>query len=381
MSNQKPASFLRIDLHCFENSSGQGVASSGKTDTITPMSPTDTILKFGLRVGRISGAPVRVSFLFVVVAAALIWRLNDIVLGAAISGILLLSVLAHEIAHLVVARSTAGDLDELDLWPLGGLSEPFGRGYWRDHVQTMMAGPFVNALLAATCLMKVSPSEVLPLLNPWTAFPAFTFSDPLPAICSIVFVVNVYLCCINLIPITPFDAGVLVRTWLMTRFSELESRDVMVRLGMTVGSLGLITGFVVDFGALTALSAFVLVFHFRESLRWLETMPQSDFFEYDATDEDRSYRHEEWEDDPDEGGLFAASDGNQPTHEEILERWQRQREQERVDLEREQRVREDRQVDEILQKLHLHGREALDSNEVHLLQRVGDRYRNREHHH
>ncbi len=344
------------------------------------MSPTDTILKFGLRIGRISGAPVRVSFLFVVVAAALIWRLNDVALGTVISLVLLASVLMHEIAHLVVARSTAGDLDELDLWPLGGLSEPFGRGYWRDHVQTMMAGPFVNALLAATCLMRVSPSEMLPLLNPWSPFPAFNFADPLPAICSIVFVVNVYLCGINLLPITPFDAGVLVRTWLMTRFSELESRDVMVRLGMTVGSLGLVTGFVIDFGTLTALSAFVLVFHFRESLRWTETMPQSDFFEYDSAEDDRSYPHEEWDDASDESGLFAGNERDQPTHEEILERWQRQREQERLDLEREQRVREDRQVDEILQKLHLHGREALDKNEVHLLKRVGARYRNREQH-
>ena len=134
----------------FQKSVVQGVASSGKTDTIAAMSPTDTILKFGLRIGRISGAPVRVSFLFVVVAAALIWRLNDVALGTIISLVLLGSVLTHEIAHLVVARSTAGDLDELDLWPLGGLSEPFGRGYWRDHVQTMMAGPFFSRALATT---------------------------------------------------------------------------------------------------------------------------------------------------------------------------------------------------------------------------------------
>ena len=131
------------------------LASGLRTVTIRDMYPTDTILKFGFSPGRISGAKVRVNFLFAVVAVALIWRLNSFEYGLLATAILLFSVLLHEVAHLVVARSTGGEMDELDLWPLGGLSEPFGRGYWRDHVQTMLAGPLINALLAASCLKAV----------------------------------------------------------------------------------------------------------------------------------------------------------------------------------------------------------------------------------
>lgn len=344
------------------------------------MNPTDAILKFGLPIGRLSGVPVRMSFLFVVVGTAAIWRFDSIAIGALTAGVLFVSILAHEMAHLAMARSTAGDIEELDLWPLGGLSEPFGRGFWRDHVKTMMAGPLVNATVAASCLLKITNEEILPLLNPWEGLGRLNTADPASLIFGVTFVVNVYVVLANLIPITPFDAGVLVRTWLTTRFSELESRDVMVRLGLVVGSLGLVTGFVVDFNALTALSAFVIIFHFHESLRWIESPAADEFVDYDSGDDLRSL--ENWHSDSDEDNAFATSDDILgASHEEILERWRRQREDDRHELEQEQRRREDREVDQILEKLHLHGREALDANEVHLLKRVGDRYRNREQQH
>ena len=244
----------------------------------------------------------------------------------------------------------------------------------------MMAGPLVNATIAASCLLKITNEEILPLLNPWEGLGRLNTADPASLIFGVTFVVNVYVVLANLIPITPFDAGVLVRTWLTTRFSELESRDVMVRLGLVVGSLGLVTGFVVDFNALTALSAFVIIFHFHESLRWIESPAADEFVDYDSGDDLRSL--ENWHSDSDEDNAFATSDDLLgASHEEILERWRRQREDDRHELEQEQRRREDREVDQILEKLHLHGREALDANEVHLLKRVGDRYRNREQQH
>lgn len=341
------------------------------------MYPTDTILKFGFPAGRVSGAKLRINFLFAVVTVALIWRFNDFEFGLLASGILLLSVLMHELAHLVVARSTAGEMDELDLWPLGGLSEPFGRGYWRDHMQTMLAGPLVNALLAASCLLKLTPEQVYPLLNPFAPFQPAGETVSAVVVCQMVFSANLILVAANLIPITPFDTGVLLRTYLTTRFSEAESRDVMVRLGLVFGTLGLLTGFILDISSVTALSAVIVVFHFHESLRWIETDSQSDFFEYDFDERESNMS---WPHDS-ENDISIDGDIDEHTHDEILDRWRTQREQERLELEREERQREERQLDEILQKLHVHGRESLSTNEIHLLNRVSDRYRNREQHH
>ena len=67
------------------------------------MNPTDAILKFGLPIGRLSGVPVRMSFLFVVVGTAAIWRFDSIAIGALTAGVLFVSILAHEMAHLAMA--------------------------------------------------------------------------------------------------------------------------------------------------------------------------------------------------------------------------------------------------------------------------------------
>ena len=148
----------------------------------------------------------------------------------------------------------------------------------------------------------------------------------------------------------------------------------MVRLGLVFGTLGLLTGFILDVSTVTAVSAVVIIFHFHESLRWIESVSQNDFFEYDFDDRD----HHGWPDDASEGsGMDSDHDGQ--SHEEILERWRVQREQERMEIEQEERQREERQLDEILRKLHLHGRESLSTNEVHLLNRVSDRFRDRKH--
>ena len=128
----------------------QPLASAGTAVTIRAMYPTDTILKFGFPLGCLGGVKFRISFLLPVAAAALLWRCSqNLYLGLAVVAILSLSVLAHEVAHLLVARSTGGEMDEIDLWPLGGLTEPFGRGYWRDHLQTMLAGPLTNLARSA----------------------------------------------------------------------------------------------------------------------------------------------------------------------------------------------------------------------------------------
>ena len=75
---------------------------------------------------------------------------------------------------------------------------------------------------------------------------------------------------------------------------------------------------------------------------------------------------------------YSADEQNNDT--EILDRWRDQRERERLQQEQEERQREEQQVDEILQKLHQNGRESLSNTELHLLNRVSDRYRNGKQH-
>lgn len=359
------------------------LASAWSAVTIRCMYAIDTILTYGFPLGRLGGARFRVSFLFPVVAVALTWRFRFVELGLEYAllatGILLFSVLLHELAHLVIARSTGGEMDDVLLWPLGGLEEPYGRGYWQDHLQTMLAGPVTNLLLAASCLLIISGDDALRLLNPLTPFYVLQDESLLTSICRLAFVINVCLFAINMIPVTPFDSGVLLRTYLTSRFTEPEGRDLMIRLGLIFGLLGMLTGIMFDFAAVVAVSAFVMILHLHESVRWFETTDRFDDqdeleYSYPVADE----FGEAFEDDGEFFRTEVESDGG---HQEVLDRWRHQREQERVREEREAQEREEQQVDRILQKIHLHGRESLSSNDLHLLKQVSDRYRDRQQHH
>lgn len=352
------------------------LASAGSNVTIPGMYATDTILTFGFPIGRLAGARFRISFLFPIVAIALMWRFNSVEYGLLTCAILLFSVLLHELAHLVVARSTGGEMDEVGLWPLGGLEEPYGRGYWQDHLQTMLAGPVTNLLIALSCLLTIPLAEAAELLNPAVPFSVANGESIATTVCRMAFLINAALFVINLLPITPFDGGVLVRTYLTSRFAEIEGRDLMIRLGLIFGLLGMLTGFVFDLSVVVAISAFVLILHLHENMRWYEAVVQ---YEEPA----------DYESPPDPSEFYAEPFGTQdefgefrdePTHQEVIDRWRTQREQEKLEAENVQRLREEEQVDEILDKLHRHGRESLSSNDLHLLNRVSDRYRNREQH-
>lgn len=340
------------------------------------MYATDTILTFGFPIGRLGGARFRISFLFPMTVVALMWRFDSVDTGLLAGVLLFCSVLLHELAHLVVARSTGDEMDEVAMWPLGGLEEPYGRGYWHDHLKTMLAGPLTNLLIAFSCLLTLTPAEAFSLLDPLTPFSVSDSESLGQTICRLAFLINSCLFLVNLIPVTPFDAGLLLRTYLTARFAEIEGRDLMVRLGLILGLLGILLGFVFDFSTVTAVSGFVLILHLHENLKWYESVDQHErLAEYELSQEMM---------DEYSSAYGGYDDFNEPeessAHQEVIERWRVQKEQEQRDEEHEQRQQEDEQVDQILKKLHIHGREALSSHDLHLLNRVGDRYRDRKQH-
>ncbi|HIF00278.1 MAG: site-2 protease family protein [Fuerstiella sp.] len=338
------------------------------------MYATDTILKFGFPLGVLGGARFRLSFLFPVAMIAIIWRLDNLPLGLLATAILLFSVLIHELAHLLVARSTGGEMDEILLWPLGGLEEPYGRGYLHDHFQTMLAGPLTNLLLALSCMMTLSALEVSPLLSPFSGLEVSNGESLTTTAWRMAFMINWVLFVVNLLPVTPFDGGVLLRTYLSTRFSEGESRDLMVRLGLVLGMFGILAGFVFDISGLVAMSAFVMIIHLHENMRWYEFVSEPDEFS--------EFHVGEKHDGPNTQFFDDESDlSDDPTDSaDVSEDWRLGSEEQRLRQEREERRREEQQVDDILQKLHLNGRDSLSSLELQILNRVSDKYRSRRQH-
>ena len=103
-----------------------------------PPQPSGTVAHMpgrGFRIARIAGIPVKISPLWLVAVALITWSLGagyypgqlpgisplvSYLLGLGSALLLFASILAHELGHAVVARRRSLEVEEIDLWLLGG---------------------------------------------------------------------------------------------------------------------------------------------------------------------------------------------------------------------------------------------------------------------
>src|SRR5205085_1598256 len=108
-------------------------------------------------------------------------------------------ILAHEFGHALVARRAGIEIEEIDLWLLGGVarmrSQPRRAA---DELRFALAGPAVTVVLA----LVFGVAAVL--LGPSTLDTFVTYQA----------VVNVALAAFNLLPALPLDGGRVARALL-----------------------------------------------------------------------------------------------------------------------------------------------------------------------
>ncbi|MBV9799609.1 MAG: hypothetical protein JO039_16300 [Solirubrobacterales bacterium] len=111
------------------------------------------------KVGRIAGIPVGISPWWLVIVALCTWSLGSGYFPAEVKGIsslasyglglasvllLFASILAHEFGHALVARRRGVEVEEIDLWLLGGVSRMRGRPMTADDELPWTRGPRVK---------------------------------------------------------------------------------------------------------------------------------------------------------------------------------------------------------------------------------------------
>jgi Zn-dependent protease len=94
-----------------------------------------------MRIGRLAGIPIGVQPLWVVIVALITFSLGAVYYPDQVSGIspavayalglvsallLFASILLHELGHAVVARRHGVEIEEIDLWLLGGVARMKG---------------------------------------------------------------------------------------------------------------------------------------------------------------------------------------------------------------------------------------------------------------
>lgn len=206
----------------------------------------------GIRVGRLAGIPIGIQPLWLLIVA-----LISVSLGAAyypeeapgiapaaayglglLSALLLFaSILLHELGHAVVARRHGVEIEEIDLWLLGGVARMSGYpDRATDELRFALAGPAVTLAIA---LVFGALALALPAGTP----------DWLRALVDYQAVVNAVILVFNLLPAFPLDGGRVTRALLWWRSGDISSAtETAARIGRGLG-YGMIA-----FGALTFLA-------------------------------------------------------------------------------------------------------------------------------
>lgn len=321
-------------------------------------------------VTRIGPIQIRISLFFLGLLPIFIFRLGWM-LGCTLMAILALSVLLHELGHVCLARWTGGSASEIHLSPIGGLAmvQP-GRTSW-SQIATAAAGPFVNLVLCMALFPKYyAPDALWGILNP-LQLPIAKLSEDriLPDLALLGFSVNWLLLLINLLPILPLDGGRIVRTMLLSRMHpELVDRFA-VQISMVAAGLLAVGGLFGDWSVIVFLGGVLLIVNMVQ------------LFESESIDRDEDsflgYDFSEGYTSLDRSTPSNTSIQPAESHRGLLQQWRERRRQQREQALRRQQEEAERQLDDLLAKVHANGMSSLTSHEQQLLKQVSDLLRER----
>jgi Zn-dependent protease len=177
----------------------------------------------GIPLGRIAGFPVNVNWSVLVILWLFTWSLASTlpttaagystgaywVAGACGATVLLASLLAHELAHAIVARRAGVKVLDVTLWLVGGVTRLGGQAKTpRTAFRIAVAGPATSLLLGAffagagVGLRTLGVGHIVIGVAWWLAG------------------INTLLGVFNLLPGTPLDGGQVLRAWLWRRHGD-----------------------------------------------------------------------------------------------------------------------------------------------------------------
>ncbi|MEU0150411.1 site-2 protease family protein [Micromonospora fulviviridis] len=199
-------------------------------------------MRASFRLGRIAGVPVGVNWSVLVIFLLIAWALSAsqfpraypghsvvayVAAGLAAAVVFFLGLLAHEVAHAVVAKRNGIEVEGITLWLFGGVSELKGEA--RDpgaELRIAGVGPLVSLIIglffgAIAALLALAGVHGLLLGSlSWLAG------------------INVLLAVFNVLPAAPLDGGRLLRAavWKATG-DRTRASVVAARAGWVLGAL------------------------------------------------------------------------------------------------------------------------------------------------
>lgn len=218
----------------------------------------------GIRIAKLFGIKIRIDWSWVLILVLVVWNLSvafsqlhpewdlalSIFMGVIAALLFFLSVLMHELAHSLVAKSQGIPVDSITLFLFGGVAsireEPKSP---RNEFWMAILGPitsfvigFVLLLLAGVSLstqelMQLQPMEILGQFSPLRTI-AFWLGS-----------INIILGLFNMIPGFPLDGGRVLRSilWAITQNLRKATRWASY-VGQAIAWAMIISGIAMIFG-------------------------------------------------------------------------------------------------------------------------------------
>ncbi|HEY4234148.1 MAG TPA: site-2 protease family protein [Lacipirellulaceae bacterium] len=341
-----------------------------------------SIQRWSISLGQWAGIRVRLHIFFVVFAALAIAfsTLPDRDLagdGVLMLAVVLVSVVLHEVAHAIAAIRVGGKVDAIVIGPVGGLVSPRVPDEPEIQLAVAMAGPIIHLLLvvlAASALALAGQSNILGLMHPLDpSSGGLVEGNPWMVLGKLTLWLNWVLLLLNLLPAYPFDGGPILRSMLWPAIGRRSARVVTGRAGMVVALLICAAALLpntsdLDSIVLIRLSLVMLgIFLFFSAHQDLTSGGSDELF-----DEAAGYRvSEDGLDLLDAGGKIDEDD------DAVLVEHQRRPSESRQHDRRAQEMFEDARVDDILARLHDTSLNDLSREELEILERASQRYRQR----
>jgi len=202
-----------------------------------------------IRIGTFAGIAVGVNWSVLVILALFAWELayyvlpstagaptaTDWVAGVIGAVVLLVSLLAHEVSHALVARHNGVGVRSITLWMFGGVAQLEGEAHTAGaDFRIAAVGPGTSVVLAvgfgaAQLVVSAAGGHGLPV-----------------AVLSWLWRINLLLAAFNLIPAAPLDGGRILRAGLWHHWGDrLRASVTAARAGrgfavvlIAVGALG-----------------------------------------------------------------------------------------------------------------------------------------------
>lgn len=316
---------------------------------------------------RMFSTDVRLSIWFALVPLVVCPKYG-LELGLIYTAMLYVCVLCHEFSHVFAIRWTEGSVDEIHLTPLGGIPSVRSSRVTAGTGFTAIAGIAFNL---AACLVTFpgwyAPKTLWQSLNP-LELPVLhlNYTELGRDLCLLLFFVNWMVLLVNLLPVTPFDGGQILRSFLASRVHPELVHRTALQIGLLIAGALLILGVSMDCSVIVLLGTFVLVINVVELMH--EDLGEADDDSGYGFDFTSSF-------DSLESSVPATSRQSRPG---LFQQWRDRRRVRREQQERIRRLEAEQQLDSLLAKVYESGLHSLSNEEQYLLRSCSELLRDRQ---